>query len=79
MERYKVIQIIKFYNDIDGHIAFARSALEEYEDKYYGLHGGNPLGGNSLKIQQDFKPHRSRRTEYSRFCKTNNGHIKFRD
>lgn len=45
MEREKVIKILKYYNDIDGHIVFARSALEEYEDKYYGLHGGNPLGG----------------------------------
>ncbi len=42
MEREKIIKILKYYNDIDGHIAFARSVLEEYEDKYYGLHGGNP-------------------------------------
>lgn len=44
MERYKVIQILKFYNDIDEHIAFARSAFEDYTDKYYGLHGGNSFG-----------------------------------
>lgn len=44
MERENVIKILKFYNDIDGHIAFARSALEDYTDKYYGLHGGNSLG-----------------------------------
>lgn len=45
MEREKVIKILRYYNDIDGHIAFARSVLEDYEDKYYGLHGGNPLEG----------------------------------
>lgn len=44
MERENVIKILKFYNDIDGHIAFARSALEDYTDKYYGLHGGNSFG-----------------------------------
>ncbi len=49
MEREKIIKILKYYNDIDGHIAFARSVLEEYEDKYYGLHGGNPLEGISSK------------------------------
>lgn len=56
MERYKVTQILKFYNDIDGHIAFARSALEEYEDKYYGLHGGNLFGGIPSKSNKISNP-----------------------
>ena len=56
MERYKVIQILKFYNDIDGHIAFARSALEDYTDKYYGLHGGNSFGDIPSKSNKISNP-----------------------
>ena len=56
MEREKIIKILKYYNDIDGHIAFARSVLEEYEDKYYGLHGGNPLEGISSKSNRISNP-----------------------
>lgn len=56
MEREKIIKILKYYNDIDGYIAFARSVLEEYEDKYYGLHGGNPLEGISSKSNKISNP-----------------------
>lgn len=56
MEREKVIKIIKFYNDIDGHIAFARSALEDHEETYYGLHGGNPFGSAAPKTNRVSKP-----------------------
>ncbi len=56
MEREKVIKILKYYNDIDGHIAFARSALGDYEDKYYGLHGGNPLEGIPSKTNRISNP-----------------------
>lgn len=38
MEREKVKKIIKYYAEIDGHIAFARGALKDYEDRFYGLH-----------------------------------------
>lgn len=56
MEREKVIRILKYYTDIDGHIAFARSVLEEYEDKYYGLHCGNSLEGISSKSNKISNP-----------------------
>lgn len=56
MERGKVIKILKFYNDIDGHIAFARSALENYFDTYYGLHGINPFGGIPSKTNRISNP-----------------------
>ena len=56
MKRDKVIQILKFYNDIDGHIAFARSALEDYTDKYYGLHGGNSFGNIPSKTNKISNP-----------------------
>lgn len=56
MERENVIKILKFYNDIDGHIAFARSALEDYEETYYGLHGGNPFGSAAPKTNRISKP-----------------------
>ena len=56
MERENVIKILKFYNDIDGHIAFARSALEDYEETYYGLHGGNPFGSATPKTNRISKP-----------------------
>ncbi|MCH5195930.1 MAG: hypothetical protein J1F28_04410 [Oscillospiraceae bacterium] len=35
-----VKHVLKFYADIDGHIAFARNALKNYEDRFYGLHSG---------------------------------------
>lgn len=56
MEREKVIRILKYYNDIDGHIAFARSVLAEYEDRYYGLHGGKPLEVTSSKSNKISNP-----------------------
>lgn len=56
MERNKVIQILKFYNDIDGHIAFARSALEDYTDKYYDLRGGNSFGDILTKTNRISNP-----------------------
>jgi len=56
MERENVKRIIKFYADIDGHIAFACSALKNYEDQYYGLHGGNPLEGVSVKTNKISNP-----------------------
>ncbi len=56
MERENVIKILKYYNDINGHIAFDRSVLEEYEDKYYGLHGGNPLDGIPSKSNKISNP-----------------------
>lgn len=56
MEREKIIKILKYYNDIDGHIAFACSALEEYEDKYYGLHSGSSFGGIPSKLGKISNP-----------------------
>lgn len=56
MERENVIKILKYYSDIDGHIVFARSVLEEYEDKYYGLHSGNPLEGIPSKSNKISNP-----------------------
>jgi len=56
MERENVIRILKFCNDIDGHIAFDRSALKNYTDKYYGLHGGNPFGGIPSKTNRISNP-----------------------
>ena len=56
MEREKVIKILKFYSDIDGHIAFARSALEDCEEIYYGLHGGNLLGSAPQKTNKISNP-----------------------
>ncbi len=56
MEREYVKQILKYCADIDGHIAFARSALKDYEDKYYGLHGGNPCGGISSNTNRISNP-----------------------
>lgn len=56
MEREKVKQILKFYNDIDGHIAFARSALRDYTDRFYGLHSGNSFGQISSKTNRISNP-----------------------
>ncbi len=56
MERENVIRILKFCNDIDGHIAFDRSALKNYTDKYYGLHSGEPFGGISSKTNRISNP-----------------------
>lgn len=56
MERANVIKILKFYNDIDGHIDFARSTLENYFDTYYGLHGINPFGGIPSKTNRISNP-----------------------
>lgn len=56
MERENVKRILKFYADIDGHIAFARSALKDYEDQYYGLHGGNPFEGIPAKTNRISNP-----------------------
>lgn len=56
MERYKVIQILNFCNDIDGHIAFDRSALGDYTDKYYDLRGGISFGDILLKTNRISNP-----------------------
>ncbi len=56
MEREKVIKILKFYGDIDGHIAFARSVLAGYDDEYYGLHSGNSFGNISTKTNRISNP-----------------------
>lgn len=56
MERENVIKILKFYNDIDGHISFARSALKENEEMYYGLHGGSTFGSAAPKTNKISNP-----------------------
>lgn len=56
MERENVIKILKFYNDIDGHIAFARSALKDNEEIYYGLHGGSTFGSAAPKTNKISNP-----------------------
>lgn len=56
MERENVIKILRFYNDIDGHIAFARSALKDSEEMYYGLHGGSTFGSAAPKTNRISNP-----------------------
>lgn len=56
MERENVIKILKFYNDIDGHISFARSALKDNEEIYYGLHGGSTFGSAAPKTNKISNP-----------------------
>ncbi len=56
MERGEVIKILKYCNDIDGHICFARSELSDYEDQYYGLHGGSAFGSMSTKTNKISNP-----------------------
>lgn len=52
MERGEVIKIIKYYAEIDGHIAWVRRGLKGYEDTYFGLHssgfGGVPSKTNKI-------------------------------
>lgn len=47
MERENVKKILKFYNDIEGNIDFARNWLRDFNDKYYGLHSSGGFGGGS--------------------------------
>lgn len=56
MERENVVKILKFYNDIDGHIAFARSALKDSEEMYYGLHSGSTFGSGAPKTNKISNP-----------------------
>lgn len=48
MDKEKVIEILDFYKEIDGEIAFYRYALQEYENQYY-----NTMGA----IKSDGQPH----------------------
>lgn len=55
MERENVKKILKYYNDIDGNISFARSALQDYEDRFYSLRGGG-FGGIPSKTNKISNP-----------------------
>lgn len=55
MERENVKKILKYYNDIDGNISFARGALQDYEDRFYSLRGGG-FGGISSKTNKISNP-----------------------
>lgn len=55
MERENVKKILKYYNDIDGHISFARGALQDYEDRFYGLRGSG-FGGIPSKTNKISNP-----------------------
>ena len=51
MERENVKKVLRYYNDIDGHILFARRKLQDYEDKFYSLRGGfGGISSNTNKI-----------------------------
>lgn len=56
MNKERSIKILKYFNDIDGHIDFTRRVLREYEDKYYGLHSGNPSEGATSKTNRISNP-----------------------
>ena len=56
MEREKVVKILKYYNDIDGDIHFVRLALNDYEEMFYGLHGGNTFGSGATKTNKISNP-----------------------
>lgn len=55
MERENVKKIIKYYAEIDGHIAFARGALKDYEDRFYGLHSSG-FGSMTSKTNRISNP-----------------------
>lgn len=55
MERENVKKILKYYNDIDGHISFARDVLRDYEDRFYSLRGGG-FGGIPSKTNKISNP-----------------------
>lgn len=52
MERENVKRILRFYTDIEGHIAFARSELSNYEDRFYGLHNSSGFSGAPSKTNK---------------------------
>lgn len=55
MERENVKKVLRYYNDIGGHISFARRELQDYEDKFYSLRGGG-FGGISSKTNKISNP-----------------------
>ena len=53
MDKEKVIEILDYYKEIDGEIAFYRRTLNDYEDQYYNTAGairydGQPGGKNHI-------------------------------
>ena len=53
MDKEKVIEILDYYKEIDGEIAFYRRTLMDYENQYYNTMGaivsdGMPHGENHI-------------------------------